>query len=61
MRTVSINGSLLGALLCVVSSTSAFVAPRPSNFMHRQRATVAPRPVETQLNARTLELIIKYS
>jgi hypothetical protein len=48
MKTVSI----LGALMCVVSSTSAFVAPRPVGSMHRQHATVAPK-VETQLNAST--------
>jgi hypothetical protein len=49
MKTVSI----LGALAFVVASASAFVAPRPISTMHRQHATVAPRNVETQLNAST--------
>jgi hypothetical protein len=49
MKTVSI----LGTLMCVVASTSAFVAPRAiGNSMHRQHATIAPK-VETQLHAST--------
>jgi hypothetical protein len=60
MKTISILGSLLGALLYAVSSTSAFVTPRPSSsLMHRQHQAVSHRDFETQLNARKSELIMK--
>jgi hypothetical protein len=61
MKTVSILGSALGSLLYAVSSTSAFVAPRTSSIMHRKYPSVAPRDVQTQVNARTSELIMKDS